>query len=182
MCTFSRVPVCPCVRLIILVLVCGIMYHIRTYRYQLVISRLPRYVYVRTYLPGWGTYYVPHMYVNWCEHVCTWYQPAPKIRICRYVCTRATSPPPKKNRRPSTGSGSDTRTARQSLHSKLRVTTTASVTEGVAAVSWIQSLMIRRPFGSIDPNSIRETELHTECRRRREREACYYAAAVDEIT
>ena len=26
--------------------------------------------------------------------------------------------------------------------------------------------MIRRPFGSIDPNSIRETELHTECRRR----------------
>ena len=31
--------------------------------------------------------------------------------------------------------------------------------------------MIRRPFGSIDPNSIRETELHTECRRRRERES-----------
>ena len=26
--------------------------------------------------------------------------------------------------------------------------------------------MIRRPFGSIDPNSIRETELHTESRRR----------------
>ena len=35
----------------------------------------------------------------------------------------------------------------------------------------IESLMIRRPFGSIDPNSIRETELHTECRRRRERES-----------
>ena len=34
--------------------------------------------------------------------------------------------PPKKNRRPSTGSGSDTRTARQSLHNKVRVTTTAS--------------------------------------------------------
>ena len=34
-----------------------------------------------------------------------------------------------------------------------------------------ESLMIRRPFGSIDPNSIRETELHTECRRRRERES-----------
>ena len=33
--------------------------------------------------------------------------------------------------------------------------------------------MIRRPFGSIDPNSIRETELHTECRRRRERESLY---------
>ena len=37
----------------------------------------------------------------------------------------------------------------------------------------IESLMIRRPFGSIDPNSIRETELHTECRRRRERESLY---------
>ena len=36
-----------------------------------------------------------------------------------------------------------------------------------------ESLMIRRPFGSIDPNSIRETELHTECRRRRERESLY---------
>ena len=34
-----------------------------------------------------------------------------------------------------------------------------------------ESLTIRRPFGSIDPNSIRETELHTECRRRRERES-----------
>ena len=34
-----------------------------------------------------------------------------------------------------------------------------------------ESLMIRRPFGSIDPNSIRETELHTECRRRREMES-----------
>ena len=30
----------------------------------------------------------------------------------------------------------------------------------------IESLVIRRPFGPIDPNSIRETELHTECRRR----------------
>ena len=92
--------------------------------------------------------------------------------------------PPKKNRRPCTGSGSDTRTARQSLHSEVRLTTTASVTEGVAAVSWIsiESLMIRRPFGGIDPNSIRETELHIECRRRREREACYYAASVAEIT
>ena len=29
--------------------------------------------------------------------------------------------------------------------------------------------MIRRPFGSTDPNSIRETELHTECRRRHSR-------------
>ena len=37
---------------------------------QLVISRLTRYVYVDTYVPGWGTYYVPHMFVNWCEHVC----------------------------------------------------------------------------------------------------------------
>ena len=111
------------------------------------------------------------MFVNWCKHVfCTWHKPAPKIRICRYVCTRDT-----KDTRPRTGSGSDTRTARQSLHSEVRLTTTASVTEGVAAVSWIsiESLMIRRPFGSIDPNSIRETELHTECRRRRERESLY---------
>ena len=51
----------------------------------------------------------------------------------------------------------------------MRVTTAASETEGVAAVSWIQSLMIRRPFGPIDPNSIRETELHTESRRRHSR-------------
>ena len=28
------------------------------------------YMYLRTYVPGWGTYYVPHMYVNWFEHVC----------------------------------------------------------------------------------------------------------------
>jgi len=54
-------------------------------------------------------------------------------------------------------------------HSNVRVTTAASETEGVAAVSWIESLMIRRPLGSIDPNSIRETELHTESRRRHSR-------------
>ena len=65
-------------------------WYVRTW-YQLVISPLPRYVYVSTYVPGWGTYCVPHMFVNWCEHVfCTWHQPAPKIRICRYVCTRDT--------------------------------------------------------------------------------------------
>ena len=33
----------------------------------------------------------------------------------------------------------------------------------------IESFVIRRPFGSIDPNSIRETELHTESRRRHSR-------------
>ena len=33
--------------------------------------------------------------------------------------------------------------------------------------------MDRRPLGSIDPNSIRGTELHTECRRRRDREFLY---------
>ena len=48
-----------------------------------------------------------------------------------------------------------------------------SGTEGVAAVSCMESHMNRRPLGSIDPNSIRETELHTECRRRRERESLY---------
>ena len=45
---------------------------------------------------------------------------------------------------------------------RLCVTTAASGGEGVPAVSSIESLMIRRPFGSIDPNSIRETELHKE--------------------
>ena len=54
-------------------------------------------------------------------------------------------------------------------YSNVRVTTAASETEGVAAVSWIESLMIRRPLGSIDPNSIRVSELHTECRRRHSR-------------
>ena len=49
------------------------------------------------------------------------------------------------------------------------MTTAASETEGVAAVSWIESLMIRRPFGSIYPNSIRETELHKESRLRHSR-------------
>ena len=53
------------------------------------------------------------------------------------------------------------------------ISTAASETEGVAAVSCMESHMIRRPLGSIDPNSIRETELHTECRRRRERESLY---------
>ena len=49
----------------------------------------------------------------------------------------------------------------------------ASETEGVAAVSCMESHINRRPLGSIDPNSIRETELHTECRRRRDRESLY---------
>ena len=48
----------------------------------------------------------------------------------------------------------------------VRVTTAAGETEGVAAVSWGESLMVRRPLGSIDQNSIRETELHTESRHR----------------
>ena len=62
-------------------------------------SRLPRFVYVDTYEPGLHPppkkeQNAQHTY----QHVCTWYQPAPKIRLCRYLCTRATSP--KKNRRP----------------------------------------------------------------------------------
>ena len=52
-------------------------------------------------------------------------------------------------------------------------TAVASGTEGVAAVSCMESRINRRPLGSIDPNSIRETELHSECRRRRERESLY---------
>ena len=106
-------------------------------------------------------YYVPHTYVS---HISS----APKIRICRYVCTRATSPPPKKEQK-AQHRLRERHTHNATLHSKVRVTTTVSVTEGVPAVSWIQSLMIRRPFGSIDPNSIRETELHTESRRRHSR-------------
>ena len=72
-------------------------------------------------------------------------------------------PPPKKWQRPAHAQGAT------HTHSNVRVTTAASETEGVAAVSWIESLMIRRPFGSIDPNSIRETELHKESRRRHTR-------------
>ena len=49
------------------------------------------------------------------------------------------------------------------------ISTAASETEGVAAVSCMESHMNRRPLGSIDPNSIRETELHTESRRRHNR-------------
>ena len=55
----------------------------------------------------------------------------------------------------------------------VRVTTAASETEGVATVSWIESVMIRRPLGFIDPNSIRETELHTERHSRGERESLH---------
>ena len=51
------------------------------------------------------------------------------------------------------------------------IATAASETEGVASVSCMESHMNRRPLGSIDPNSIRETELHTECSRRQERES-----------
>ena len=59
----------------------GFSVYVRKYHvHQLVISRLPRYVYVSTYVPGWGTYYVPHMFVNWCKHVfCTWHKPAPNF-------------------------------------------------------------------------------------------------------
>ena len=59
------------------------------------------------------------------------------------------------------------------LNTHTHIATVASETEGVAAVSCMESHMNRRPLGSIDPNSIRETELHTECRRRRERESLY---------
>ena len=134
--------VCPCAACtcqIILVLVCGITYHIRTYlvsaRYQLATKiRICRYICARvgyvlcaTYVPKlvWARFFVPgicrlprYVYVGTC---------VPGLHL----------PPQTKNRRPRTGSGSDTRTARQSLHSEVRVTTTASVTEGVAAVSWI---------------------------------------------
>ena len=61
----------------------------------------------------------------------------------------------------------------ENTHTHIATTAVASGTEGVAAVSCMESHMDRRPLGSIDPNSIRETELHTECRRRRDRESLY---------
>ena len=116
---------------------------------------------------------MPHMFVNWCKDVfCTWHQPAPKIRICRYVCTRATSPPQKKEQK-----------AQHRLRERHTHNATVIAQQGACnnygqryrgctcCLMDTESLMIRRPFGSIDPNSIRETELHTECRRRRERES-----------
>ena len=65
----------------------------------------------------------------------------------------------------------NTRTAQLRPANHPHIATAASDTEGVAAVSCMESHMNRGPLGSIDPNSIRETELHTECRRRRERES-----------
>ena len=124
-CTRARVP---CVRLL-LVLVCRIMYHIRTYLSS-----------------------------------------APKIRICRYVCTRATSPPQKKEQK-----------AQHRLRERHTHNATVIAQQGACnnygqryrgctcCLMDTESLMIRRPFGSIDPNSIRETELHTECRGRHNR-------------
>ena len=131
-CASAHVPCArvPCVRLL-LVLVCRIMYHIRTYLSS-----------------------------------------APKIRICRYVCTRATSPPQKKKQK-----------AQHRLRERHTHNATVIAQQGACnnygqryrgctcCLMDTESLMIRRPFGSIDPNSIRETELHTECRRRRERES-----------
>ena len=61
----------------------------------------------------------------------------------------------------------------ENTHTHIATTAVASGTEGVAAVSCMESHMNRRPLGSIDHNSIREAELHTECRRRRERESLY---------
>ena len=69
-----------------------------------------------------------------------------------------------KTERPAHARGETHTHSATHTHSNVGVTTAASEREGVAADSWIESLMIRRPFGSIDPNSIRETELHTEFR------------------
>ena len=56
----------------------------------------------------------------------------------------------------------------------MRVTTATSDAEGVAAVSWIESLMIRRPLGSID--GVRES-LHGP-QLDRERDAAHQRAAA----
>ena len=55
------------------------------------------------------------------------------------------------------------------LNTHTHIATAASETEGAAAVSCMESQVNRRPLGSIDPNLIRETELHTESRRRHNR-------------
>ena len=87
----------------------------------------------------------------------------------RTLCSRATSPPQTNTERPAHAQGATHTRSATHTHKNVRVTTAASETEGVAAVSWIESLTITRPFGSIGPNSIRETELHTESRRRHSR-------------
>ena len=69
-------------------------------------------------------------------------------------------PKKRKTERPAHAQGATHPHSATHTHSNVRVTTTASERECVAAVSWLESLMIRRPFGWIDPNSIRETELH----------------------
>ena len=71
------------------------------------------------------------------------------LRVPHTHSTRATSKNKKRTERPAHAHG-----ATHAQRDK----------GGVAAVKWIESIMIRRPFGSIDPNSIRETELHTEFR------------------
>ena len=102
----------------------------------------------------WGTYYVQHTYVP-----CISTYVSRISQLPRYVDVDTYAPGLDKKK--------NNRTER--LAHAQRPTHAQRDTEGVAAVSWIESLMIRRPFGSIDPNSIRETELHTECRRRHSR-------------
>ena len=92
------------------------------------------------------SYYVPHTYVS---HISS----APKIRICRYVCTRATSPPPKKEQK-----------AQRRLRERHTHSATVIAQQGACnnygqryrgctcCLMDTESLMIRRPFGSIDPN------------------------------
>ena len=92
---------------------------------------------------------------------CTWYQRA-------LPCQLRGSPPRTHNNRAAVRDNCGQR-KRGCTCCLIDRVTAASKTEGVPAVSSIESLMIRRPFGSIDPNSIRETELHKESRRRQPR-------------
>ena len=85
---------------------------------------------------------------------CTWYQRA-------LPCQLRGSPPRTHNNRAAVRDNCGQR-KRACTCCLIDRVTAASKTEGVPAVSSIESLMIRRPFGSIDPNSIRETELHKE--------------------
>ena len=91
-CACARVPACRvhvCNNLGFSVVLCTT--YVRTW-YQLVISRLPRYVYVYTYVPGWGTYYVPHMFVNWCEHAIIAHKPKRTATSTRTIHTRQNKP------------------------------------------------------------------------------------------
>ena len=60
----ARLPACTCQIILVLVFTYVSTTYVRTSaRYQ----PATKIRNVSTYVPGWGTYYVPHMFVNWCK-------------------------------------------------------------------------------------------------------------------